>query len=82
MECRICKKVFYERRTFLNLFKEEKGFICDSCYKRYPIEIQTEAFELENYNCLVVSIFKYGYKINYNYFIEEYQKTKHQNHLN
>lgn len=29
---------------------------------------------LEKYSCLVVSMFKYNYKINYDYFIKEYQK--------
>ena len=74
MVCMICKKQFYEKRTLLNLFKEEKGYICNKCYQKYPIELETESFELENYNCLVVSMFKYDYKINYNAFIMEYQK--------
>lgn len=74
MNCLICKRPFYKKRSFLDLFKEEKGYICDLCYKRYPIKITNEFFRLENYNCLVVSIFEYEYKINYNYFIEEYQK--------
>ncbi len=74
MICGICKKEFYERRTLLNLFKVENSYICDLCYKRYLIELQTESFRLEKYNCLVVSMFKYEYKINYNCFIREYQK--------
>lgn len=74
MICRICKRVFYEKRKLLDLFKEEKGYICNQCYKKYPINLKTESFELENHSCLVVSIFDYDYKINYNYFIDEYQK--------
>lgn len=74
MICRICKRVFYEKRKFLDLFKKEEGYICNMCYKKYPIHLKNEFFRLENHNCLVVSIFDYDYKINYNYFIEEYQK--------
>ena len=74
MECKICKRIFYERKTLLNLFKKEEGIICPNCYKKYPIELSYESFPLENYNCLVVSIFKYNYKINYDYFIKKYQK--------
>ncbi len=83
MKCILCKKDFYERRTFINLFKEEKGYVCNRCYKKYPIELEYESFELENYNCLVVSMFKYNYKINYDAFIFEYQKIyKRLNELN
>ena len=74
MVCKICKRKFYKRKTLLNLFKKEEEIICPNCYKKYPIELSYESFPLENYNCLVVSIFKYNYKINYDYFIKKYQK--------
>lgn len=74
MVCKICKRSFFERKTFLTLFKKEEGYICPLCYKKYPIELNYESFMLEKYSCLVVSMFKYNYKINYDYFIKEYQK--------
>ncbi len=74
MVCKICMRAFYEKKTFLTLFKKEEKYICDKCYKKYSIELEYESFELENYSCLVVSVFKYNYKINYDYFILEYQK--------
>ena len=42
MNCLICKRPFYKKRSFLDLFKEEKGYICDLCYKRYPIKINVK----------------------------------------
>jgi len=74
MECLICKRQFIKRRTLLTLFSKEEGYICDRCYDKYKIELGYESFRLEKYNCLVVNMFKYDYKINYDYFIYEYQK--------
>lgn len=36
MKCYCCGKVFFERRTFKTLFKENLLFRCKSCEVRYP----------------------------------------------
>ena len=74
MKCKICKKEFYIKRTFLSLMKEEKCYICDSCYNKYKIELSYQEFMLENYNCIVVSMFKQKHKIDYRAFYLEYNQ--------
>ena len=74
MKCQICKKDYYIKRGFLDLFKEENTYICNSCYTKYKIELSYREFMLENYNCIVVSMFKKRYKIDYRAFCLEYSQ--------
>ncbi len=74
MKCQICKKEYYLKREFLELFSQNNSYICNSCYNKYKIELSYQEFMLENYNCIVVSMFKKRYKIDYRAFTLEYSQ--------
>lgn len=74
MKCQICKKEYYLKRGFLELFSQDNSYICNSCYNKYKIELSYQEFMLENYNCIVVSMFKKRYKIDYRAFALEYSQ--------
>lgn len=71
MKCEICKERFFIKRNILNLFKEEKEYICTNCYKKYPIELGYETIQLDLYKATVISLFKKKYKIEYNVYYKE-----------
>ena len=77
MKCRICNNFFYIKRKILTLFSSNEEYICNSCYKKYPIALSYEAIALDRYHCLVLSIFKHHYRIDYNLFFKEYSKIYH-----
>ncbi|MBE6137738.1 MAG: hypothetical protein E7176_05025 [Erysipelotrichaceae bacterium] len=74
MECKICKRFFYIRRNFVDLFSRRIEYICDKCYNLYPIKLQLESIELEDYSCRILSIFDKQYFIEYNCYIKEYNQ--------
>jgi len=74
MKCRICDNFFYIKRRLLTLFNTDKEYICNSCYKKFPIALSYEAIALDKYHCLILSIFKHHHKIDYNLFFKEYSK--------
>ncbi len=74
MKCLICNQRFYIKRDFLNLFNTDILYICDRCYKKYPINLSYENILLEKYECHVVSMFKKRYFIDFNAYIIEYNK--------
>ncbi|MCR5349438.1 MAG: hypothetical protein K6E20_00445 [Acholeplasmatales bacterium] len=74
MKCLICNEHFYVKRKLLTLFKEEKEYICNRCYKRYPIRLSIEKCQLDIYDCFIISIFEAKYNIDYNVFYLEYSK--------
>lgn len=74
MICRICNNKFYIKRDFIGLFSNKKYIICDSCYKKYPIDLNLETIELEKYNCYILSLFQKKQYINYNAYIYEYSE--------
>ncbi len=74
MICYKCKKKFYIQRTFTNFLKKQKEYLCETCYKKYPIEFEIEIIPLEEYSCTILSIFKKYYSIDYNYFVKEYNE--------
>ena len=75
MVCGICGEFFYIRRSLLDLFKTKKEYICNRCYKKYPIHIGYEAIQLDLYNCIIISMFERKERIEYNAFFKEYGKT-------
>ena len=81
MKCQICKNNFYIKRGFLDLFNEENVYICNSCYSKYKIELSHQEFMLENYNCIVVSMFKKRYKIDHRAFCLEYSQIANKLYL-
>ena len=74
MRCIICNDLFYIKRSLLKLFNTDKEYICNKCYKRYPIVLHYEAIQLEKYNCVVLAMFKKHERIEYNGFYKEYSK--------
>lgn len=74
MICYECKKKFYFKRSFRNLFKEEEEFLCNNCYNKYQIKLQYEEIILDEYHAIILSMFPNYYKIDYNLFYKEYSK--------
>jgi hypothetical protein len=74
MICRNCGKRFYIKRSLHELFKRTEEYLCDKCYKKYPIELKITPLILEEYHCYILSMFSKKYYIDYNYFISEYSK--------
>ena len=75
MKCKICNERFFIKRSILNLFKEERAYICPACYKKYPITINYETIQLDIYKAMIISLFKTKSRIDYNYFFKEYSKV-------
>lgn len=73
MKCYICKKNFNEKISFSNLFKPKMLFICDDCYRRYPINISYTEVPVGK-GIRIYSLFPKKYKINTNAFILEYSR--------
>lgn len=74
MRCVICNDLFYIKRRILDLFSTKKEYVCNKCYKKYPISLGYEPIQLDKYKCVIVSMFDRKYKIEYNGFIQEYNK--------
>ena len=74
MRCVICDNLFYVKRNILELFKTDKEYVCNRCYKKYPINLKFEAIQLDKYNCVILSMFNKRDKIEYNGFFKEYSK--------
>ena len=74
MKCLLCNEHFYVKRSILELFKETKEYICNKCYKKYPITLNLEKCQLDKYDALIISMFDRKYNIDYNVFYLEYSK--------
>lgn len=74
MICKNCKKKFYIKKSLHELFQKKYEYLCESCYKKYPIELKLTPLILDEYHCYILSIFPKKYKINYNYFVNEFSK--------
>ena len=74
MRCVLCNDLFYVKRNILDLFKIDKEYICNKCYKKYPINLKFEAIQLDKYNCVILSMFNKKEYIEYNGFFKEYSK--------
>jgi hypothetical protein len=74
MKCRFCNNDFYIRRELHKLFSNKKLYICDSCYNRYKIDLDVLEFPLDDYHCVILSMFRKNYYIDYEFFIDEYSK--------
>ncbi|MBQ9124254.1 MAG: hypothetical protein IJY14_01060 [Acholeplasmatales bacterium] len=74
MKCKCCGDYFYIKRSLLELFKQHDEILCNNCYKSYPLNINIENILLDQYSCKIIALFKEDYKINYNFFINEYNK--------
>ncbi len=74
MVCAKCKKLFFIKRSFLGLFREEKEFLCNECYKKYPISLGFESIKFVDYEVAIISLFKKKYPIDFNWYYKEYNQ--------
>ena len=74
MICKICGDIFYIKRNLLKLFNTKEEYVCNKCYKKYPIHLSYEVCQLDKYNCVILPMFNKKYRIDYNVFIKEYSK--------
>lgn len=73
MRCSICKRKFEIKRNFNNLLKIERYYICDSCYKKYPISLDMFTMPLsEGRTVYVYTLFSEDNRIDTTPFIKEF----------
>ncbi len=61
MKCLICNHTFIVKRRIKDLFSYSKYFVCDSCYKKYPIKINYSVVPLNKYSLKIYSLFDKEY---------------------
>ena len=61
MKCKICNKRIINHITFSDFFSNKKRFICDECYKLYPLHINYTVIPLSNYELKIYSMFEKEY---------------------
>ncbi len=74
MRCLNCKENFIIKRRVDTLFKKEKYYICDKCFKKFPIKLSIDTIPITDRMIEIYSIFEKQYFINYDAFIIEYSK--------
>ncbi len=75
MICKICGNKFFIKRGFKELLKtNHEQNICNKCLDKYGISLSFQKIVLENYDVMIVSMFKRKEKIDYNLFYDEYSK--------
>lgn len=72
MRCKICNKKFEIKKNFSNLLKVERYYICDTCYKKYPISLDMFTMPLSKGRILYVyTLFSEDKRIDTTAFIKE-----------
>lgn len=72
--CYNCKKPFYLKRGFLELFDTKNYYICDRCKNDYPIHMKLQRIPLENYELVILSLFSNLYHLDLNSYCLELSK--------
>ncbi len=72
MKCAICNRNFTVKSRLKDLFKNKKYYICDSCYKRYPIKINYNVIPLNKHNLKIYSLFDKYYHFKNDPFVLEF----------
>ncbi|MCR5787093.1 MAG: hypothetical protein K6G28_05275 [Acholeplasmatales bacterium] len=72
MRCKICNKTFFVQRKLKNLLETQRYFICDDCYKKYKIDLEFNVIPLDDFDLIILSLFKEAYKFKGDPFIIEY----------
>lgn len=87
MKCLICNKSFNVKRKLSTLLKKEMVFVCDTCYKRYPINLNYQIIPIDNHLVHIYTLFDFKIYFKGDPFIIEYSKifdflnSKHKNEL-
>ena len=85
MYCYKCKKKFYLKRGFLNLFDTKSNYICDKCLNEQPISLRFDEITLDVGTIKVVSLFDTVFKVDlkpyvleinqiFNFFFQKYNQ--------
>ena len=61
MTCKICGEAFYMKRGLFDLFDMKEVYICNKCYKKYPIDLSFLACQLDKYKCIIIPMCKKRY---------------------
>lgn len=78
MKCEKCGKEMRVSSKNGKSFVRKRGYLCDTCYKLYPISLGLTIIPLKMYKCTILSVFTEEYNVNYNYFIWEYNYIFHR----
>lgn len=71
MYCYKCKKKFYLKRGFLNLFDTKSKYICDKCLNEQPIALRFDEITLDVGIIKVVSLFDTIFKVDLKPYVLE-----------
>ena len=71
MYCYKCKKKFYLKRGFLNLFDTKSKYICDKCLNEQPISLRFDEITLDVGIIKVVSLFDTIFKVDLKPYVLE-----------
>ena len=71
MYCYKCKKKFYLKRGFLNLFDTKSKYICDKCLNEHPISLRFDEITLDVGIIKVVSLFDTIFKVDLKPYVLE-----------
>lgn len=72
MRCKICNKKFEMKRDFSNILEIQRYYICDTCYRKYPISLDMFTIPLSNGRILYIyTMFEQNYLIDTTPFIKE-----------
>lgn len=75
MKCLICKKEFIIKRKIKDLLIKQIYFVCNNCYKTYPIKLDMTKVPLSNNKeLIIISLFEEDNKFNADAYILEYSK--------
>lgn len=72
MKCEYCGKEMRISSKHEKWYAWKRGYLCDMCYKMYPLSLEITVIPLKSYRCVVLSMFEKKYAVNYDYFIWEY----------
>lgn len=78
MICKCCGRKFFIRRELLKLFAEQKAYLCDSCYRRYPLALRLQQIPLTQYHCYILTMFSEYPRVNVNFYAFEYSRICRQ----
>jgi hypothetical protein len=74
MKCAICNHTFIIKRRIKDLFLTKQFYVCDACYKKYPINISYNVLPLNNYSLKIFQLFGANYHLKNDPFLNEFSQ--------